>query len=159
MEAPYFAYIVGMVSALYSLLEHAGDMPVLHNRFIVMFWIGDPHDLHFGLFGSKSKMYLFMPWIVSDFYLCDPDEFLESNLCITICIEEIEYRLCMLSLDLMFGFYEGEVVDEILEIGFAIFIGIIGAFPEGLEVRVGHFSCGNAAEKNEKCEGQQKGDF
>ena len=54
MEAPYFAYIVGMVSALYSLLEHAGDMPVLHYRFIVMFWIGDPDDLHFGLFGSKS---------------------------------------------------------------------------------------------------------
>ena len=63
---------------------------------IVVFWIGDPDDLHFCLLASQSKVDLFMPRIVGHLDAGNPDKLFKSDLMVEIRVEETEYG-CALS--------------------------------------------------------------
>jgi hypothetical protein len=92
-------------------------MTELYDGLIVVFWIGDPNDLHFSFVGCESKMYLFVSWIVGDFNSSNADELLKSDHFVVVGIKEVENWLGMFLLYLVLWLYEGEVVDKILKGG------------------------------------------
>lgn len=114
MKTSNFTYIISVISSFCSLFKHTRHMPILNNRFVVMLWIWYPNNLHLSFFGSQTKMYLFVSWIVSNFYFCYFYELLQSYLLIRIWVEKIENWFCMLFLNFMFGLNKGKIVNKIL---------------------------------------------
>lgn len=47
-----------MVSGIGYISEHSGDSAELNNWLIIVFWVGDPNDLHLSLSGSEAEVYL-----------------------------------------------------------------------------------------------------
>ena len=113
-----------------------------------MLRVGDPHNLHFSFFSSKTKMNLLMSWFKSDFYFCNCNKFLKSYFFIAIWIEEIENRLGVYFLNIMLWLYESKIVNKIWKWCFSIFISVVSVFPKGFKVAVADFCC---VTQHDKC--------